>query len=62
MEQQTLVMDLPEFDGYTAIAVFVDKLTKMVHFAPCQKEIDAMEYVRIFVDTVFRLLSKDKKG
>ena len=50
-----LVTDLPESDGYTAIAVFVDKLTKMVHFGPCQKEVDAMEYARIFVDTVFRL-------
>ena len=39
-----LVTDLPESDGYTAIAVFVNKLTKMVHFAPCQKEVDAMEY------------------
>ena len=50
-----LVTDLPESDGYTATAVSVDKLTKMVHFAPCQKEADAMEYARIFVDTVFRL-------
>ena len=50
-----LVTDLPESDGYTAVAVFVDKLTKMVHFAPCRKEVDAMEYARIFVDTVFRL-------
>ena len=50
-----LVTDLPESDGYTAIAVFIDKLTKMVHFAPCQKEVDAMEYARIFVDIVFRL-------
>ena len=28
-----LVTDLPDSDGYTAIAVFVDKLTKMVHLA-----------------------------
>ena len=39
-----LVTDLPESDGYTAIAIFVNKLTKMVHFAPCRKEVDAMEY------------------
>ena len=45
-----LVTDLLESDGYTAIAVFVNKLTKMVHFAPCRKEVDAMEYARIFVD------------
>ena len=29
-----LVIDLPPSAGYTAIAVFVDRLTKMVHFAP----------------------------
>ena len=28
-----LVTDLPPSAGYTAIAVFVDRLTKMVHFA-----------------------------
>ena len=32
-----LVTDLPPSAGYTAIAVFVDRLTKMVHFAPCTK-------------------------
>ena len=50
-----LVTDLPESDGYTAIAVFVDRYTKMVHFAPCRKEVTAMEYARLFVDHVFRL-------
>ena len=34
-----LVTDLPESDGKTAVAVFVDRLTKMVHFFPCTKEI-----------------------
>ena len=34
-----LVTDLPEFGGYIAIAVFVDRLTMMVHFAPCTKEV-----------------------
>ena len=50
-----MVTDLLESDGYTAIAVFVDKLTKMVHFAPCRKEVDAMEYAWIFVDTMLKL-------
>ena len=49
-----LVTDLPESKGYTAIAVFVDRLTKRVHFAPCTKEVMASDYARIFVDTVFR--------
>ena len=50
-----LVTDLPESDGFTAIAVFVDKVTKMVHFAACTKEVTAMEYAKLFVDNVFRL-------
>ena len=50
-----LVTDLPESSGFTAIAVFVDRLTKMVHFAPCTKEVSAPEYAKLFVDYVFRL-------
>ena len=50
-----LATNSPKSDGYMAIAVFVDKLTKIVHFAPCQKEVDAMQYAQIIVDTVFRL-------
>ena len=50
-----LVTDLPPFNGYTAIAVFVDRLSKMVHFAPCTKEVDAQQYAQLFLDHVFRL-------
>ena len=50
-----LVTDLPESGGYTAIAVFVDRLTKMAHFAPCTKEVTGPEYAKLFVDHVFRL-------
>ena len=32
-----LVMDLLESNGFMAIAVFVDCMMKMVHFAPCTK-------------------------
>ena len=49
-----LVTYLPESEGYTAVAVFVDWLTKWVHFAPCTKEVTASDYARIFVDTMFR--------
>ena len=48
-----LVTDLPPSAGYIAIAVFVDRLTKMVHFAPCTKEISAEQYAQLFVDNVF---------
>lgn len=50
-----LIIDLPESDGFTAIAVFVDKFTKMVHLTPCKMEVAAMEYAKIFVDDVFKL-------
>ena len=47
-------MDLTPSDGYTAVAVFVDRLTKMVHFAPCTKVITAAQYAQLFVDHVFK--------
>ena len=50
-----LVIDLLESNGYMAIAVFMDKLTKMVHLAPCTKEVTAMEYAKPFVDHVFQI-------
>ena len=50
-----LVIDLPESEGKTAVAIFVDHLTKMVHFFPCTKEITATKYTHLFVNQVFRL-------
>ena len=49
-----LVTDLPEYEGKTAITVFVDRLSKMVHFAPCTKEISAEKYGQLFVNHVFK--------
>ena len=49
-----LLTDLPSSEGSTAIAVFVDRLSKMVHFAPCTKEVTAQQYARLFVDHIFR--------
>ena len=39
-----LVTDLPESNGFMAIVVFIDKLTKILHLAGCKKEVPAMEY------------------
>ena len=50
-----LVTDLPQPNGYTAVAVFVDRLTTIYHFAPCTKDITNPKYARLFVDHVFRL-------
>lgn len=41
--------------GFDAIAVFVDKLTKMVHFVPMKTTDNAANVARIFFDAVFRL-------
>ncbi|MEM7375695.1 MAG: reverse transcriptase domain-containing protein, partial [Bacteroidota bacterium] len=49
-----LVTDLPPSDGYTAVAIFVDRLTKAVRFAPCDKTIDAVGYAKLFFHHVFR--------
>ena len=48
-----LVTDLLASGGFTAIVVFIDKLTKMVHLTRYKKEITAMEYAQVFVDNVF---------
>ena len=50
-----LVTDLEPSVGYTAIDIFMDRPTKMVHFAPCAKEISADQYDQLFIDNVFPL-------
>jgi hypothetical protein len=40
--------------GKTGILVVVDRLTKMAHFEPVKKEIDAMETVDVLLKTVFK--------
>ena len=49
-----LVTDLPESEGKTAITVFVDRLSKMVHFALCTKGISVEKYAQLFIDHVFK--------
>ena len=49
-----LATDLPVSNGKTAIAIFVDRLSKMVHFATCTKEISAEKYAQLFIDHVFK--------
>ena len=48
-----LMTDLLPSARYTTIAVFVDRLPKVVHFTPCTKEIRANWYAQHFVDNVF---------
>ena len=49
-----LVTDLLESEGKTTVAVFVDRLSKMVHFAPCTKEISAEKDAQLFINHVFK--------
>jgi hypothetical protein len=47
--------------GHDSICVFVDRLTKMVHFVPCKEKRSAKGFAKLYVDNVFRYhgLSKE---
>ena len=48
------VVHLPQtVAGYTAIMVCVDRLTKMVHLAPCRDTSSAEDVAKLFFNTVF---------
>ena len=40
--------------GHDSILVFVDRLTKMVHYVPCRKKMGAEETARLFKEHVFK--------
>ena len=48
------ITELPLSNGFDAIAVFVDKLSKMAHFAPTNTTVDAIGAARLYFDTVFK--------
>ena len=57
-EQTTtdLITQLPKTSrGHDAIAVFVDKLTKMVHIVPTVTKVTAPQFARLYFDNVVRL-------
>jgi hypothetical protein len=57
-EQTTtdLITQLPKTkSGHDAIAVFVDKLTKMVHLAPTKTTVTAPEFAQLYFNNVVRL-------
>ncbi|NCU37062.1 hypothetical protein EOM75_13760, partial [Candidatus Falkowbacteria bacterium] len=50
------IVHLPRtYNGYDAITVFVDRLTKMVHFTPCTTDISARDFAHLFLHNVVRL-------
>jgi hypothetical protein len=51
-----LITDLPQTDdGYDSVAVFVDKLTKMTHIAPCKKTINSQQFAELYLHNIVRL-------
>jgi hypothetical protein len=50
------IVKLPKTNwGNDRICVFVDKLTKLVHFVACKEEVSVKEFAELYVDHVFRL-------
>jgi hypothetical protein len=50
------IVKLPKTSrGNDSICVFVDKLTKLLHFVACKEEVFAKELAELYVDHVFRL-------
>jgi hypothetical protein len=47
------ITQLPVSNGHTAICVFVDRFTKMAHFAPTTDTVDAEGTVQLFFEKVF---------
>jgi len=49
------IRDLPKSDGYDTILVVIDRLTKMTHFIPCSKGLDARQFANHFMQEMVRL-------
>lgn len=57
-----LIVSLPlTSSGHDAIAVFVDKLSKMVHFAPTTSDVDAAGMAKLFLDNIVCLHGLPRK-
>jgi hypothetical protein len=39
--------------GHDSVCVFVDRLTKMVHFVPCKEKLSVKGFAELYVDNVF---------
>jgi len=55
------ITDLPKSEGDDAILIVIDRLTKMAHFLPCTKEMNARQFWEHFMWEIFLLhgLPKD---
>jgi len=50
-----IITDLPKSEGYDTILLVIDRLTKMSHFFPCSKALDAREFANLFMKEIHRL-------
>jgi len=49
------IRNLPKSEGYDTILVVIDRLTKMSHFIPCSKDLDARQFANPFMQEIVRL-------
>ena len=49
------IPDLPTSDGYDTVLVVIDRLTKMSHFIPCKKNLNARQFATLFLKEIIRL-------
>jgi hypothetical protein len=49
------MIGLPVSEGYDAIWVVINRLTKMRHFIPCSTTVDAKELANLFIMNIFCL-------
>jgi len=49
------IPNLAKSEGYDSILVVIDRLTKMSHFIPCSKDLDARQFAYLFIKEIVRL-------
>jgi len=49
------ITDLPKSEDNDTILVVIDRLTKMSHFRPCSKDLDARQFANLFMKEIVRL-------
>ena len=49
------IVELPPSEGYNAISVWIDRLTKMAHFVPCSTTTTADDLATLFINNIFKL-------
>ena len=50
-----MITNLPISNGYDSILTVVDRLTKMAHFIPCRKNMNAEELAQLMLNHVWKL-------